>query len=859
MGTSASQKLVRFFLCIPLMAMLIFQATAGQTTSAPAVNVSRNPALWGAIWPGDFNGDGKTDLLATDSSLAGNPAVLMVALGNGAGSFGAPLKSTVRGGALAVGHFNGDSRLDAIAADESGSLFVLPGNGNGTFATARKIADDSQITFAVAADLDGDGKRDLIVSSEGPGGLRIHPGNGDFTFAPPIPLTPGPFPHDAIVADLNGDGRNDFVVANHYQFSVSVFMNQGSMVFNATDIAVGGNANDVTAADLNGDGKRDLIVATSSGGDGDNYFGVGHAEVLIGRGDGTFAPFVQYQVMRGAWQVVVGDFNRDGITDIGTANKSAQFFDDCGPSFRTWDSLSILPGRSGGTFDQAFSFSLGDQSNPNGDTRFKSSVRSLNTSDLNGDGAIDLIASQGVVLMNAAPRANRPATANAGPDQVLLNTTETILRGAGGDPDSDVLTFHWVNQAGAPVGDVPNPCLSGLSEGSHAFTLTVDDGHGHQASDSVIVTVTSSSSGHGAFAAGSDIGAVAAAGSDSFDGTRYTVTGSGADIWGTADEFHYVWTQASGDFQITTLVESVQNINVWTKAGLMIRENLNAGARHASLFATPGKGFAFQARRVENGISVHRDWPVTHAAPIWLMLTRRGDFITAFYRQRVTAAWNVIDEYTLTGLPPTVHVGLAVTSHQDGTKATATFSNLRLDPAPRWVSTTIGAGTGFASTDNATFGMSNRGADIWGTADAFQYLHTTFEGSGTLTARLISIDNTHAWAKAGVMFRDSLNANAKHVMVVVTPGKGVVMQWRAATGGVSTTTASLPGTAPKWIRLTRNGNTFTGFVSSDFVTWTQVGAATVVMSADPFTGLALTSHNTATIGTASFDDVFFSN
>ena len=64
------------------------------------------------------------------------------------------------------------------------------------------------------------------------------------------------------------------------------------------------------------------------------------------------------------------------------------------------------------------------------------------------------------------------------------------------------------------------------------------------------------------------------------------------------------FTKPSGDFQILALVESVQQINAWTKAGLMIRENLNPGARHASLFVTPGKGVAFQRRTVENSVSV---------------------------------------------------------------------------------------------------------------------------------------------------------------------------------------------------------------------------------------------------------------
>lgn len=109
------------------------------------------------------------------------------------------------------------------------------------------------------------------------------------------------------------------------------------------------------------------------------------------------------------------------------------------------------------------------------------------------------------------------------------------------------------------------------------------------------------------------------------------------------------------------------------------------------------------------------------------------------------------------------------------------------------------------------------------------------------------------------MFRDSLNASAKHVMVVVTPGKGVAMQWRSATGGASATTASLPGVAPRWVRLKRSGNTFTSFVSSDFVTWTQVGTISVDLTFQSFIGLALTSHNTTTTGTAFFDGVALSD
>ena len=83
------------------------------------------------------------------------------------------------------------------------------------------------------------------------------------------------------------------------------------------------------SADVNRDGKLDIIVATSNGGDGDLLeFTAGHAEVLLGSGDGTFTAGPGYEVPRGAWQVVVGDFTRDGIIDIATANRSSITRDD---------------------------------------------------------------------------------------------------------------------------------------------------------------------------------------------------------------------------------------------------------------------------------------------------------------------------------------------------------------------------------------------------------------------------------------------------------------------------------------------------------------------------------------------------
>ena len=244
---------------------------------------------------------------------------MIVLTGDGRGGFTAPSITSYEGHVLGVGDFNRDARIDLIVADPaSGSVAILPGNGDATFADARPVAANPDVTFAISADLDGDGKRDLIVGAEG-FSIAVLPGRGDFTFGPEITLAANASPHDGIIADLDGDGRKDVIVANRLFQAVTVFLNQGGLQFTGTDVAVGGNANDVTVSDVNRDGHLDLIVATSSGGDADAFFDEGHAEVLLGRGDGTFSPGTAYHVPRGAWEIVAGDFTRDGIVDIATA------------------------------------------------------------------------------------------------------------------------------------------------------------------------------------------------------------------------------------------------------------------------------------------------------------------------------------------------------------------------------------------------------------------------------------------------------------------------------------------------------------------------------------------------------------
>jgi hypothetical protein len=312
-----------------------------------------------------------------------------------------------------------------------------------------------------------------------------------------------------------------------------------------------------------------------------------------------------------------------------------------------------------------------------------------------------------------------------------------------------------------------------------------------------------------------------------------------------------------GNFAAVVRVASIENLDRWVKAGLMVRESLDAGARHASILATPRteRGIAFQRRPQTNGISVHTAGPAA-APPGWLAIGRIGDTISAYYRPSASAAWTLVGRQVLSGLPVRVFLGLAVSSHVDGTLATAVFDNLRVDQALLTSSMDLGnvGVAGSTTFDGIVHEVKASGADIWGTSDAFRIVRESGLGARELTARVRSVSNTHAWAKAGVMFRQSPeSAQSPHVMVVVTPGRGVAMQYRPEFAAQSIQVAVRAGTAPEWVRLTQVEGTVKGYASEDGVTWHLIGTVTVDWGGEP--ALAVTSHNNGALTTAVFENV----
>jgi regulation of enolase protein 1 (concanavalin A-like superfamily) len=177
--------------------------------------------------------------------------------------------------------------------------------------------------------------------------------------------------------------------------------------------------------------------------------------------------------------------------------------------------------------------------------------------------------------------------------------------------------------------------------------------------------------------ANGDVGEVGRAGSASVNGSSMAVAASGADIWGTADQFHYVYQPLSGDGTIVARVSSIQNTHQWVKAGVMIRGSLAATSAQATMLVTPGgtKGLAFQRRVNDGGLSTSTS-AGGGTAPAWVRLVRTGNVISAS-RSQDGVTWTFVGSDSF-AMGQTVYVGIALSSHDNTVVATATFDNISI-------------------------------------------------------------------------------------------------------------------------------------------------------------------------------------
>jgi len=332
--------------------VLVYLGKGDGTFDAPrTVFVGNSPTFMVA---GDLDGDQNTDLVFNATVANTNlypPNGFTYLRGDGNGGFKSPvtiMSSYGTGkGVLITGDVNNDGHLDVITCDGVGNAQVFLGNGRGSFTELAPFEDgaggmggESQLLLA---DLYGHGKLDLVVGNFGgegyPGPLVILEGNGDGTFGNNVYVNAGFFPTYVSAADMNGDGRADLIVANTVSNSLSVLINHGagrftSAVNNYATAFLESNLNlDAVGllgvGDFNNDGRPDVEVASVSG-----------IDVLMNLGGGVLHAPASVEIGQLTAQMFPADLNGDGHKDLAVAT--------LGPN-GIYGGIDVLAGHGNGT------------------------------------------------------------------------------------------------------------------------------------------------------------------------------------------------------------------------------------------------------------------------------------------------------------------------------------------------------------------------------------------------------------------------------------------------------------------------------------------------------------------------------
>jgi hypothetical protein len=296
---------------------------------------------------GDFNADGKPDL-AVAAQILPNSGAVCVLLGNGDGTFG---PSAVRNlgffsvpTAVALGDFNSDGKVDlAVSAivqvtPVRGNVFILPGNGNGTFGDADSRLLSRPADSLAVGDFNSDTKPDLAVTNRED--VAVLMGVGDGTFAAVGNYGVGNFCRSVAIADVNGDGKPDLVLANSGANDVSILLGMGNGSFDAAPGAAAGTGpTSVAIGDFNGDGKPDV----AAGNDGSNDVSILLNGGFCATACGTFTR-VDYVAVNNPESVAMADVNGDGKRDLAVAGLNG---------------VGILLGHGDGSFEAADVYAAG--------------------------------------------------------------------------------------------------------------------------------------------------------------------------------------------------------------------------------------------------------------------------------------------------------------------------------------------------------------------------------------------------------------------------------------------------------------------------------------------------------------------
>jgi FG-GAP-like repeat len=370
-----------------ILNLLFIVFLAGNAFAAHVVkNIYRVGQEPQVVVAADFNNDGILDLATADFTSAD----VSILLGKGDGTFqkARHFSTTYGASSLAVCDFNHDGNLDIAVTEYGfntpGILAIFLGEGNGSFKPGAVYQVGTQPYSVTTADFNQDGKIDLAAANNGDNEVAVLFGNGDGTFQSPVNYQ-APLPERVLGVDLNGDGYPDLAILaycgndpqNCPNGAVQVMLNNGNGTFgNPNYYQVGVGPDGIAVAELRHNGKIDLAVANN------NFQAPSTVSVLLGNGDGTFQPAVNYAVGDGPAGITLADFTGNGNDDIAVANVGD-------------GELSFLLGNGNGTFQPAVTLS-----GPSG-----TAPLSVAAGDFNGDGVLDLAvaldyANSVVVLLN---------------------------------------------------------------------------------------------------------------------------------------------------------------------------------------------------------------------------------------------------------------------------------------------------------------------------------------------------------------------------------------------------------------------------------------------------------------------------
>jgi hypothetical protein len=177
-----------------------------------------------------------------------------------------------------------------------------------------------------------------------------------------------------------------------------------------------------------------------------------------------------------------------------------------------------------------------------------------------------------------------------------------------------------------------------------------------------------------------DIGPVGLKGSAALQGDAFTLAGSGTDIWGIADEFHFVYQRLSGDGELTARVVRVRRSDEWAQAGVMIRESLEPGSRYAHMFASADFGPVFDWRPAVDGKCIGGSSNILWNVPYWVKVARQGTNFAGYYSKNGTD-WKLFRRESMPMAEDT-YVGLSVTAHNNGAINQAVFDHVEVSVSP---------------------------------------------------------------------------------------------------------------------------------------------------------------------------------